>query len=78
MICRPEGSIKTLYSIISVLGLRGIGILMTWSACDSSIRTRRLFARPITSRSELTAKETRGAGNANCTGPNSKMGVAGS
>lgn len=33
---------------------------------------------PITKRSELTTKETRGAGNANCTRPSSKIGVAGS
>lgn len=55
---------KTLCNVISV-GLRGIWILITWSACESSMRTRRLLLRPITSRSEQTTKETRGAGNAN-------------
>lgn len=33
---------------------------------------------PITKRSELTANETRGAGNANCTRPSSKMAAVGS
>lgn len=68
---------KTLDNVISLV-LRGIGILLTWSACESSMRTRRLFVSPITKRSELTTKETRGAGNANCTRPSSKIGVAGS
>lgn len=68
---------KTLDNVIS-MALRGIGILMTWSACESSMRTRRLFVNPITKRSELTANETRGAGNANCTRPSSKMAAVGS
>lgn len=68
---------KTLDNVSS-MALRGIGILMTWSACESSMRTRRLFVSPITRRSELTANETRGAGNANCTRPSSKMDAVGS
>src|SRR6266700_1438260 len=63
IIWRPEGSIKSLCIDISV-GFLGIWTLISCSACDSSIRTITLDARPIASMSELTTKDMSGAGNA--------------
>ena len=73
--CLPDGSRKTLYSVIS-LGFRCTGIFTTCSGRESSIMMRLLFERPMTSRSEQTASEMIGAGGEYCTFPNSNIGIA--
>jgi hypothetical protein len=52
-----------------------MGILITWSACASSIRTMTLEDSPMARTSEATTRETRGAGSVYWTGPRSNIGA---
>lgn len=52
-----------------------MGILTTCSAWESSIRSMRLLARPMTRTSAETTSETIGAGGSNWTRPRSNSGV---
>src|SRR6266850_936186 len=72
--CRPEGSKNSLY-IENSEGFRGMGILVTWSGCASSISSMTFEDNPMARKSEATTRDTRGALSGYWTRPKSNIGA---